>query len=339
VLLLRRLPDVLRRLLLRLLRRLLHRVLWRMLLVLTITLVAAPPAQEEAGIDRPAPPAVAPQVVDPAPAARPLEFAESLYRQELYAGAELEFRRVAHTAADPLLRWQARSGLVSCLLARKGYPRAIELLGTLEASAPTVADRFEVRVREGRALGLVGDPALAAQRLGLALRLAEEHAGEVPPALVNTARAEQVLAFVELERFVDAAGVADLLAREGAAPADLAPRLRAAPETLPHLPPALLGAMSALVPGSGQIVAGRVTDGLVALALVGAFAAGAVGAFDSEQYVVGGIVSFFGLGWYSGNVYGALNAAERHNRDAKLAFREEVVRDLASPVPVPGGAP
>ncbi len=44
------------------------------------------------------------------------------------------------------------------------------------------------------------------------------------------------------------------------------------------------------------------------------FIAGAVWACNDENYALGGILILFEAGWYSGNIYGAANAAHKYNR-------------------------
>ncbi len=320
-----------------------------MLLVLTCALVAAPPSdgsevsatrsEPEASAD--AEPAATPvsqeaaAPLHPPPQATPptgdvgrLDFADLLYRKGLYDLSELEYRRVLHSASDARLRWRAGEGVTTSLMGRGEHATALMVLRQFEPLAQRPADRFSLITRQGRAYALLGDPALSAQRLREALRLTTAVVPTPPPAQVARVRGELVLALIELERFDDAADEVRILEGAGHTAAGLSDQIRAAPEALPGRTPWLMGAMSAVVPGAGQAATGRYTDGVVALTLVGAFVAGAIASFRSEQYVVGGIVSFFGLGWYSGNVYGAMNAAERFNRDARRSFRSDVASRL-----------
>ncbi|MBW2651408.1 MAG: hypothetical protein JRC66_10550, partial [Deltaproteobacteria bacterium] len=48
-----------------------------------------------------------------------------------------------------------------------------------------------------------------------------------------------------------------------------------------------------------------------------------------EKYVTGGIVTFFELGWYSGNIYSAVSSAHKFNRRTKKDFLQGL-RDRAS---------
>ena len=50
------------------------------------------------------------------------------------------------------------------------------------------------------------------------------------------------------------------------------------------------------------------------------FIVGAVEAIHSDAPAVAGILSFFEAGWYAGNVYGAINGANKYNRHATEIF-------------------
>jgi tetratricopeptide (TPR) repeat protein len=75
----------------------------------------------------------------------------------------------------------------------------------------------------------------------------------------------------------------------------------------------LAGTLSAVVPGSGQMYAGRYRDGLMALVVNGLFVSGTVLAVKDENYPLAAIVGGIGLPFYIGNIYGAANAANKYN--------------------------
>lgn len=86
---------------------------------------------------------------------------------------------------------------------------------------------------------------------------------------------------------------------------------------LPRKSPHLAGGLSALVPGSGQLYAGRPRDATLALLLNAAFIWGALESFNEGNEVVGSILLFFEAGWYTGNIYNAVNSAHKYNRDVR----------------------
>jgi hypothetical protein len=50
------------------------------------------------------------------------------------------------------------------------------------------------------------------------------------------------------------------------------------------------------------------------------FIVGVVEAVHSDALAVAGILSFFEAGWYTGNVYGAINGANKYNRHTTEIF-------------------
>lgn len=88
-------------------------------------------------------------------------------------------------------------------------------------------------------------------------------------------------------------------------------------DTLPYYRPWLAGTLSALLPGAGQVYVGEYYDGGMALLVNGLFIWGLVYAFMNDNIPLGIILSFFESGWYTGNIYAAINYAERSNRHAE----------------------
>jgi len=88
-------------------------------------------------------------------------------------------------------------------------------------------------------------------------------------------------------------------------------------EEHPRRSPFLAGTLSAIVPGSGQWYTGRFWDGLSALVLNGIFAYGIYKTFDAKLYPASGILIFFGLGFYGGNIFFAVLGAHKFNRNIK----------------------
>jgi TolA-binding protein len=86
-------------------------------------------------------------------------------------------------------------------------------------------------------------------------------------------------------------------------------------EHLPRKSPALAGLMSAVIPGTGHFYTGRFRDGAIALLLNGAFLAAGLEAVSAGNEAAAGLLLFFEAAWYSGAVYGAVNAAQKYNLD------------------------
>ena len=92
-------------------------------------------------------------------------------------------------------------------------------------------------------------------------------------------------------------------------------------EDLPYKDPTLAGVL-AIVPGMGHVYCNRYKDALVAFLLNGLFIWAAAEAFNEDLPVLGGILSFFELGFYGGNIYSAVNAAHKYNRKVRDDFRK-----------------
>ncbi|MBW2560376.1 MAG: tetratricopeptide repeat protein [Deltaproteobacteria bacterium] len=89
---------------------------------------------------------------------------------------------------------------------------------------------------------------------------------------------------------------------------------------LPYKSPPVAGTLAAALPGAGHLYTGRPADALVAFLLNGVFIWSAIELFEDDKYVTGGIVTFFELGWYSGNIYSAVNSAHKFNKRTKENF-------------------
>lgn len=95
-------------------------------------------------------------------------------------------------------------------------------------------------------------------------------------------------------------------------------------DSIPSKSPTLAGTLAAVIPGAGHLYAERPRDALIAFLLNGAFIWAAVELFEDDNYVAGGIVTFFELGWYTGNIYSAVSSAHKYNRRAKHNFIQKL---------------
>jgi tetratricopeptide (TPR) repeat protein len=98
-------------------------------------------------------------------------------------------------------------------------------------------------------------------------------------------------------------------------------------DQLPRRNPALAGTLS-IIPGAGQLYCKRYEDALIAFAVnLGLFWA-AHDAFDQEQYALGSLLTFVGLGFYAGNIYSAVGDAHKFNQYQKQQFGNSLKHNL-----------
>jgi outer membrane protein assembly factor BamD (BamD/ComL family) len=97
-------------------------------------------------------------------------------------------------------------------------------------------------------------------------------------------------------------------------------------EEVPQKSPTTAGIL-AVLPGAGHFYCERYRDAGIAFVLNAAFIWGMVEAFQHENYVVGGILTFFELGWYSGNIYSAVSSAHKYNRNKKNEYLDGLERE------------
>ena len=83
----------------------------------------------------------------------------------------------------------------------------------------------------------------------------------------------------------------------------------------------------AIIPGAGHLYCERKKDALISFLLNGAMIYAAYEAFDHDLDVIGGIITFFELGFYTGNIYSAVNSAHKYNRDKKNKFLDHLKKN------------
>jgi hypothetical protein len=85
-------------------------------------------------------------------------------------------------------------------------------------------------------------------------------------------------------------------------------------DSLHYKSPNFAATIAAIIPGSGHLYARRKRDAVTAFLLNSAFIWGAVESFEDESYALAGILTFFELGWYFGNIHSAKNCIYKYNK-------------------------
>jgi len=80
----------------------------------------------------------------------------------------------------------------------------------------------------------------------------------------------------------------------------------------------------AVIPGAGHLYCERYQDAVIAFLLNGAMICAACEAFDDGSEFLGGLITFFELGLYSGNIYSAVSSAHKYNRRKKRTFLQKL---------------
>jgi TM2 domain-containing membrane protein YozV len=100
---------------------------------------------------------------------------------------------------------------------------------------------------------------------------------------------------------------------------------------LPRRSKGFATALSILIPGSGQIYAGRTEDGLRHLIFNGALIYTVAKLVDDEHYPAAYLATTIGLPFYIGNIRGAHYSAAAFNRDRRLEFTTETIERAGDP--------
>ena len=81
----------------------------------------------------------------------------------------------------------------------------------------------------------------------------------------------------------------------------------------------MIGGLLGIIPGLGHIYSGEYGNAVRSMLLNGIFIAGMLYTADDEQWGAFAVVSFFELTWYSGSIYGGIDAAQRYNMERREA--------------------
>lgn len=146
-------------------------------------------------------------------------------------------------------------------------------------------------------------------------------------ALARLQADEPELAATELRAFAAAHPGSALGLRAQAAAAVLDARTK-------RRSPVVAGLASTVLPGSGQIYAGHVGDGLMSFVATGTLAlstyallAHGIDEDRAWEVGVGGVLGVMATGTWASNVLGAVQGAKRANRHHELRRNEEALRE------------
>ncbi len=258
-------------------------------------------------------------------------FAEYLRGQAEYYRAITEYHRCVFESDDPLLREICLYRIGVCYLEGKQCSDAVTILASLASRQSNLQERYPglIRYRLAEAYYCEGQYGRAAE---MAAGLVESPIQDTlrKPALYST-----VIARTQSGDIAEALACIDQNpdAWENPSGAQVFRRQIAAFNTIGHKKPGLAGILSAIVPGSGQVYAGRLRDGLTSFVFNGIFIAGIVSAIDSDHTETAWILGFFELGWYSANIYNAMNDCHKTNHLAWESHLNTIILMHGRPFP------
>jgi outer membrane protein assembly factor BamD (BamD/ComL family) len=287
---------------------------WRALVLCALLLFASPLCSQ------PAPPAVPSDPLTDAD--QILGFADALFNDGDYFRAITEYKRFLflHPTDARGGRVQLRIGLAY----QRGQQwedarQTFEVIARQHPDADIRAEAAyligETAFRQGRYAQAIADLRPVAERYG------QTPVGERARYLLGWSylRARQ---WPEASQAFESIDTASPLFPSSRALADAARE----GEHLPRKSPALAGLMSAVIPGTGHFYTGRWRDGTVALLLNGAFLAAGIEAVSAGNEAAAGLLLFFEAAWYSGAIYGAVNAAHKYNLDLEERWLQGLER-------------
>lgn len=97
----------------------------------------------------------------------------------------------------------------------------------------------------------------------------------------------------------------------------------------------LIGGLWGLIPGAGYWYSGEVANGFRSLLLNSLFIYGLVQTSEDDQWGAFAAIAFFEVTWYSGSIYGGIDAAQRHNQN-RLDAAVDAIDGSTSFLPDPG---
>lgn len=98
----------------------------------------------------------------------------------------------------------------------------------------------------------------------------------------------------------------------------------------PYKSPVAAGILSALIPGSGKIYTGQLSEGLTAFVITSLFAFISYNNFAHDHNVRGWLFAGAGAMFYAGNVYGSAVSAENYNIKIDYEYNRNVLDYLDS---------
>lgn len=248
------------------------------------------------------------------------EFAESLSDEGDYYRAITEYKRLIHFYPKDKLSVAARKRIADALERAERFEQALDYLSKLsEGESGNPLGKW-AGFRYAQLLFKMERYASSLARYEYLKSLYPDRAGEAELGIG--------LCYLMLERYDDASEAFRSIPGSSAYYSPARELLKACEKgkKVRKKSPALAGLMAVVIPGSGHFYAGRYRDGVASFLLNAGFAAATSSAFNAGAKTAGVVIGLFGLNWYLGNIFGAVNFAHRFNKEQKEKFRKDVLR-------------
>jgi tetratricopeptide (TPR) repeat protein len=241
--------------------------------------------------------------------------------------AVTEYKKFLHLFPDSPDRDQAMFDMARAYMAGEDYPAAISVFRRLRSVIPGSEYVAESHYLEGVCYWQAGDTMNAVRELGLLIEVSDDL-----PMVQTAIKAQALIAFDKGEIGQSRDQLNGLLTRS-----PKGPESEKVQEALgfiddyqqkPRKSPGLAASLSAVLPGSGYLYAGRPGDGLSAFVINALFVAGLVEAIDRENDGLAILAVGFGLPFYVGNIYGSANAARKWNLSVRKESSEQIYLSL-----------
>lgn len=257
-------------------------------------------------------------------AAPPHRLAMELAREGDAAGSALEYRRLALASDDSRDRAGWHLAAAWSYLDAETPERAERQLDAVEASGRDAA--APVLVLRARAAEALRQPSTAAYFWQAALAAPE------PDARRFAARRLAALRIREHNR-EDAESALRASGGDETSALEAVDRWANAARRSPRI-----GGLLGLVPGLGYAYSGEYANAARSAILNGLFLWIMARCADDDEWGVFALAAFFEFTWYSGSIYGGIDAAHRHNRRIDQRAEREILGDTdmqLDPGPLP----
>ena len=241
-----------------------------------------------------------------------IQFAEHYFRTGEYFRAIGEYKRFIHFFPDDHRQEFAMYKIGLSYFNGKKFQEAIDSFNTLLTKFPETNVRTKVRFRISECFIKLKDYLKA---IGCLNDIAADTAKNIDIADQAYYRCGWV--FLEMSQWEEAEDSFRLISKKNRDKYRLTTLSQemSKKKDLKTKSPMTAGILS-IIPGTGHLYCGRYKDATLAFILNTAMIYAACEAFDNNLDALGGIITFFELGFYSGNIYSAVNCAHKYNRNA-----------------------